>query len=111
MSSLDLVEYGNRLYESFLQKWQFDIENPKSKNLIAGNKLQFYANIKESFVFEPYLDILAKKERVKLTRLRASCHNLCIELGRHSRPYTPVGKRLCEECKEIEDEVPLLNIL
>ena len=46
-SSLDLVEYGNRLYESFLQKWQFDIEYSKS-----GNKLRFYANIKESFGFD-----------------------------------------------------------
>ena len=60
---------------SFLQKWQFDIENPKSKILIAGNKLRFCANIKESFVFKPYLEYLPKKERVKLTRLRVNLDN------------------------------------
>ena len=51
---------------------------------------------------------LKYKFRKAIARIRASSHNLGIELGRHSRPIpTPINERLCIYCSSnsIDDEL------
>ena len=43
------------------------------------------------------------------TRLRISAHNLAIETGRYAKPVaTPVDKRLCIHCNQVENEFHLI---
>ena len=43
--------------------------------------------------------------RRNFTKLRISAHNLAIETGRYTKPIqTPIEKRICFHCKEIESE-------
>ncbi len=39
---------------------------------------------------------------------KLSAHHLKIETGRYKRPPIPPDKRLCEKCKQIEDEKHLI---
>ena len=65
-----------------------------------------YANIKTSFKIENYLLQFPTYFRRNFTKLRISAHNLAIETGRYSKPIeTPIEKRLCFHCKEIENEL------
>ena len=80
--------------------------NSKKKE---GNKLRTYNQFKSAFKFEPYLDhIAAFHDRRNICRFRTSAHHLQIERGRYTRPVTPIEKRLCKVCNEIEDEKHLL---
>ena len=71
--------------------------------------LRTYKMFKLSARCEPYLLIpLQYKHRQSIARIRASSHNLGIEMGRHTRPKpTPVDKRICQYCSfnTIDDEV------
>ena len=63
------------------------------------NKLRTYKSFKGSFTREPYLNLVRNRnQRSFLSRLRVSSHNLRIELGRHTRPVTPVQQRTCQYC-------------
>ena len=63
------------------------------------NKLRTYKSFKGSFTRDPYLTLVRNRnQRCHLTRLRVSSHNLRIELGRHTRPVTPVQQRTCQYC-------------
>ena len=56
---------------------------------------------------KPYiLYIRNKRQQQALARLRVSSHNLYIETGRHSRPFVPSHKRICNYCplNEIDNE-------
>ena len=71
------------------------------------NKLRFYKTLKGSFKIEPYIvQIKNRNQRHWLTRYRTSAHKLNIELGRYSRPVTPIYERKCIYCDEgcIDDE-------
>ena len=51
------------------------------------------------------------KHRITLTRLRISDHDLMIEKGRHTKPYTDLKKRICPTCNEdVEDEFHFIVI-
>ncbi len=51
----------------------------------ASRKLEFYREIKDTFIKESYLDqVKDYNDRVNVTRLRISAHRLEIELGQHS---------------------------
>ena len=92
------------LINSFKQKWASDINDISMHPL-----LQTYRLIKIAFKLEPYLSTVSNyRYRNALTRLRTSSHTLQIERGRHTRPITPVNKRLCANCYEIEDEFHFL---
>ena len=76
-------------------------------NTEVNPKLRTYRMFKHSFVMEPYLTNVSDfKIRRQLSRFRMSNHVLHIEKGRHTRPKTPVDKRICTLCKtnQIEDE-------
>ena len=65
--------------------------------LNSSSKLDTYCLIKDKFAKEAYLDIVkAYKDRVSLTRLRISAHNLEIEIGR--RKSIPRDGRICKWC-------------
>ena len=70
--------------------------------------LRTYKKFKTSARCEPYLLIpLQYKYRQAIARIRASSHQLGIELGRHNRPKPiPVEKRICEYCSAnvLDDE-------
>ena len=54
------------------------------------------ANIYSTMLYDYY--------RVILTRWRLSNHNLAIETGRYTRPYTERRDRVCTMCNTVEDE-------
>ena len=63
------------------------------------NKLRTYRTLKSSFTREPYIDLIRNRnQRCFLSRLRVSSHTLRIELGRHTRPVTPIDQRTCQYC-------------
>ena len=53
---------------------------------------------------EIYSSMLYDYYRITLTRWRLSNHNLKIETGRYTRPYTERKDRICTMCSSIEDE-------
>ena len=55
---------------------------------------------------ESYVDhVTIVKHGVALTRLRVSCHNLEIEVGRYHRPrVTALHQHVCQTCQVLEDE-------
>ena len=81
----------------FLKKIN-EIKKSSSDDL-DHNKLRTYKTVKSSFTREPYLDLVRNRnQRCFLSRLRVSSHRLNVELGRHTRPITPVGLRYCQYC-------------
>ena len=71
-------------------------------------KGKFFTDIKKDISFEPYLSsALTRGERVLITKLRTSDHDLEIEKGRRHRPVIPRENRLCKFCNnnQIEDEM------
>ena len=65
------------------------------------------------YIFLTYLtSIRNPKLRQLFTKLRISDHNLMIEIGRRTRPITPVLERKCTLCSlnSIEDEVHFLIV-
>ena len=73
-------------------------------------KLRTYRLFKTNFSLEPYLHITILKYRVSLSKFRLSSHRLQIEVGRYTRPKTPVEDRLCKYCEDnaVEDEMHFL---
>ena len=64
---------------------------------INHNKLRTYSNLKNSFNLEPYLNLVRNRsQRMHLTRLRISAHNLNIERGRYKGLTVP--QRVCKYC-------------
>ncbi len=55
-----------------------------------------YSKIKNSFVYERYLNYTA----VALTRIRLSNHRLSVERGSYKRPLTPPENRICTLCSD-----------
>ena len=71
-------------------------------------KGKFFTDIKKDISFEPYLSSAPTRgERVLITKLRTSDHDLEIEKGRRHRPVIPRENRLCKSCNnnQIEDEM------
>ena len=68
------------------------------------NKLRLYKTVKASFTIEPYIQlVLNRNQRAWLTRLRISTHTLRVELGRYTKPVTPLRDRTCLYCKNDEN--------
>ena len=91
--------FKNRVQDEFLQEWFAYIGN--------SSKLLLYKEIKSHFGYESYLDnIVTKKYRSILTKIRLTAHNLKIETGRYARNPIERRERLCVFCDEnlVEDE-------
>ena len=82
--------------DQFIQRWSSEIK--------ATNKALFYRSFKNEVKFEPYLDILPARLRIRLTRFRISNHRLPIETGRWRMKLR--RDRVCPHCnnKSIGDE-------
>ena len=78
-------------------------------NVTGQNKLDFYYRYKRIFKYETYLDNVEKYNRMHLTRLRLSSHNLPIEVLRYNK--TTRSERKCTICNldEMGDEDHYLN--
>ena len=71
----------------------------REDDIINHNKLRTYNTFKASFTTEPYIELVRNRnQRAFLTRLRVGSHNLAVELGRRTRPITPLSQRVCTHC-------------
>ena len=71
--------------------------------------LRTYRLFKIGFECESYLSLVKNsKYRIALSKFRTSCHSLKVERGRYTNPITPLERRLCFVCREIEDEIHLI---
>ena len=87
------------LEQNYCEKWHTHIESCKSQG-----KLQIYSHIKRNFRLENYLLQFPTYVRRNFSKLRISAHNLAIETGRYAKPSIPPDKRICFNCKLVEDE-------
>ena len=82
---------------------------------INSTKLDFYNTLKHEFGPEKYLVMPNVKHRHALSRLRISAHNLFIERGRYTKPFTPRDDRICLYClhninkRFVESEQHVIN--
>ena len=54
---------------------------------------------------EPYLYLVNNpKYKIAISKLRTSSHKLEIERSLYTRPITPREKRICHQCKVVEDK-------
>ena len=94
-------KFFQRLHDIFNQDSFSAINKPKSK-------LRTYKRLKTKAGFENYLSIItSQKDRISLTKLRLSNHQLNIEKGRHDN--IPKEMRFCPFCtNSVENEVHFL---
>ena len=77
--------------------------------LQSQTKLRTYVKYKHDFKLEPYVTKLNFKNRQELSRLRLSDHKLKVEVGRYTKPKTPLEDRTCTFClSSVEDEYHFL---
>jgi hypothetical protein len=97
-SKLFLLEFKQRLIDSFVQSWHADIVN--------SPVLLLYKDIKNVFQYEKYLDLLPSSLRHYISRIRLSAHPLLIQSGRYGSNRIPRNERFCIYCSlhDIEDE-------
>ena len=75
----------------------------KLSKLTESSNLFLYSKLKNDIILEPYLLQLNNfKNRQLIAKFRSSDHNLEIEKGRYKN--IPRQQRLCNTCKNIEDE-------
>ena len=90
-------QFKQRLIDCFTQKWNNDIN--------MNQVLTTCKHFKTDFTYEKYLNILPKRLRVPLIKLRLSSHPLRIETGRYGRARIERNQRQCILCNSgIEDE-------
>ena len=82
----------------FLVDWQIE--------MLDRPKLRCYKTFKHDFRSEKYLAcITIAKHRIALARLRCSSHHLAIETGRWRKNPPPPSRRICLQCRVMDDEV------
>ena len=94
-----------RIRDNYGQRLHFELENmSRGKYFILYHK---------HFVASKYLEIVkTESHRIALGRLSSSNHRLAIESGRWHKPHpTPVDKRKCMLCDDIEDEYHFICII
>ena len=100
------------LEPKFEQFWRMKLTEEKiGPDNINHNKLRTYSTLKKSFSQEPYLGLVQNRtQRMHITRLRISAHNLNIEWGRYKG--LAIANRVCKYCQNetnIDDELHFLN--
>ena len=92
-------EIVSKYKDMFVNYWKESLSD-------VNSKLRFYALLKSSFVYEPYLSVVKNSDhRSALTKMRISAHNLSIETGRYLTPKMPINERICRLCNSVEDEI------
>ena len=91
----------DKIFKSFIQKWHQDLCNLERNPL-----LRTYVLFKTRFSLSSHLlHVKNSILRNAISKIRCSSHLLYIERGRHTRPKTPLEKRVCPVCALIEDEI------
>ena len=84
-------ECQEKLECHFVAKWLYDINDEAHDPIIRKYKL-----FKTTYELHPYLDLVKNPKYITaISRIRTSSH---------MRPITPLHRRLCPSCNEIEDE-------
>ena len=96
----------------FEKFWKIKLNEEKNgPDNINHNKLRTYSTLKNNFGLEPYLGLVQNRsQRIHLTRLRISAHNLNIERGRYKG--LALEQRVCKYCPSeinIDDELHFLT--
>ena len=79
-----------RKMNSYQNHFQESLNIPNMTNG-TGNEMITYHVFKQEIYLEPYLiDCLSSDQRKHFSKLRLPNHNLNIETGRHTKPYSPV---------------------
>ena len=102
-------EYILKLQKDFIHELEKQLWSDISR--MGGNKLRLYREFKSIFAWENYLSwVTIKAHRIALSRLRTSCHQLEIEVGRHHKPPIPENKIICKYCStsSIDNETHFL---
>ena len=95
-----------KLKSNYNRLWFLSLHDDKI-NKDFGNKLRTYRLFKNNISLEPYLSMKNDEQRILLSKLRISNHNLEIERGRHRG--LQAKERICKLClKEVEDEIHFL---
>lgn len=107
LSNNTIYKCVNNLQNNFKQYWH-DVIFDDSRSEF-GNKLRNYRIYKNQFTKERYLDVLYHLPyRKAFSKLRLSCHNLNIEVGRrvHKLDRLQPHQRICTLCNlnACEDE-------
>ena len=96
----------DRRYNAYKDKWLQQVNDSNSNPI-----LRTYCKFKQHFGKEAYLSKSSNTNFMSaIAKFRTSSHCLFIELGRHTRPYTPAELRICKYCdlSEIDDEFHML---
>ena len=94
-----------RMKDIFSQNALAFINKDKNKNC---GKMNFLSQIKQTYAFEPYLNIGNDNHRKAITKLRLSSHRLEIEVGRWKNLTRE--ERICRSCElgKVENETHFL---
>ena len=98
-----------RLRHAEIEKWKNKLMH--GGNDQNGNKLRTYRTYKTEFQTEHYVKVNMSRDQQKVLAKFRSCNlPLEIEIGRYTRPKTPLNDRVCKYCSSntIEDETHLL---
>ena len=90
-----ILSFLRTVFEKFWHEQVNKVKlGPDNKN---HNKLRTYSTLKQRFGQEPYVNLVRNRnQRMHLTRLRTSAHNLGIERGRFRN--IPIEERFCSYC-------------
>ena len=95
-----MSEVKLRLRDNFVQNW--------NSRLSESRRARFYS-LFSNFEYQINLDFVKNdKFRLELSKLRVSSHRLEVEVGRWTRPKTPLVARKCRVCNVVEDEFHFL---
>ena len=103
-----MIRYYQRLVSDNAER---DIDERQTRILDSESSMCVYyreldlmreANIYSTMLYDYY--------RITLTPWRLSNHNLAIETGRYTRPYTERRDRVCTMCNTVEDERHVIYI-
>ena len=93
-----------------LHDYRTNIPTDWKSKICSSSRLEFFSNIKDNFVEEPFQDEVKNYDvKRNFFKIRTSNHSLLIEKGRYCRPILPREKSICKFSKndEIEDELHL----
>ena len=92
--------WSKMIKQNFFNKWHAE------KNNRPNTTIETYVLYKSQNVSEKYLDLISNpKNRIAISKLRTSSHNLEIERGRYTRPKVNPENRLCPLCYVVDNEI------
>lgn len=108
LNNLNFDMFKKSIRSTLLMKYKEFWDQFRINNI--DGKLRTYFTFKDHFQTKQYLSTIKNFDKRRcLTKFRISSHKLKIELGRFSRPITPLQNRVCDHCLTIiEDEFHFL---